>query len=553
MAEQKRKSQAEKAASAKKNKSGAKKTTNKKDAKNTGKQETVKKEREIPVRFITSVVYLGMFVLLLVIFLNPEGALTRLFENIILGLVGNVGYVVAIPGFLYLFFIHAFSGKRPVLMRSICVAAFILLCGGISHLILNPQNLSSGIEIMRELYIGGANGSTGGILCGGITMLVKLLCGTAITYILYILAAIFTLLGAMQITIPSIIRAIKNRPRPQWEDEEEEEPQEPAAVVVNHIAAKRIARIEQQRIKAEAQLIEEETLPADITPTQEKQEDKVSDMMRQIGAEIEAPVNAAAVPEKNAPTEDVEIPDFVAKTVKRKTKPIKDIPEEPIPSKMPELEHDTPQQAVPVVVKPKKVTAKESEEAAAKVAKEIAEAEQAAKVQYCYPPIDLLKSFGSGGIDGTSEMRENSRRLNETLASFKIEAHIINVTRGPSVTRYEVELEKGVRLNKLTTAADDIALSLGASGVRIAAVPGKISVVGIEVPNKAVTTVSLREVIDSGEFSKAKSKSSFAVGKDISGNCIVGNIAKLPHMLIAGTTGSGKSVCMNSIIISLLY
>ena len=150
-------------------------------------------------------------------------------------------------------------------------------------------------------------------------------------------------------------------------------------------------------------------------------------------------------------------------------------------------------------------------------------------------------------------MRENSRRLNETLASFKIEAHIINVTRGPSVTRYEVELEKGVRLSKLTTAADDIALSLGASGVRIAAVPGKISVVGIEVPNIAVTTVSLREVIDSQDFTKAKSKSSFAVGKDIGGNCIVGNIAKLPHMLIAGTTGSGKSVCMNSIIISLLY
>ena len=156
-------------------------------------------------------------------------------------------------------------------------------------------------------------------------------------------------------------------------------------------------------------------------------------------------------------------------------------------------------------------------------------------------------------MDGTDEMRENTRRLNETLASFKIEAHIINVTRGPSVTRYEVELEKGVRLNKLTTVADDIALSLGASGVRIAAVTGKISVVGIEVPNRAVTMVSLREVIDSSEFAAAKSKSSFAVGKDIGGSCIVGNIAKLPHMLIAGTTGSGKSVCMNSIIISLLY
>ena len=174
-------------------------------------------------------------------------------------------------------------------------------------------------------------------------------------------------------------------------------------------------------------------------------------------------------------------------------------------------------------------------------------------VAYCYPPIDLLKKPQSAAADGTEEMRENSRRLNETLESFKIEARIINVTRGPSVTRYEVELEKGVRLSKLTSASVDIALSLGASGVRIAAVPGKISVVGFEVPHQAVTMVSLREVIDSQEFTKAKSKSSFAVGKDIGGSCIVGNIAKLPHMLIAGTTGSGKSGCMNSIIISLLY
>ena len=172
---------------------------------------------------------------------------------------------------------------------------------------------------------------------------------------------------------------------------------------------------------------------------------------------------------------------------------------------------------------------------------------------YCFPPIDLLKPPARSTSDGTLEMKENSKRLNETLASFKIDAHIINVTRGPSVTRYEVELDKGVRLNKLTSCADDIALSLGASGVRIAAVPGKISVVGIEVPNRSVTNVNLREVIDSAEFNKSKSKSTFAVGKDIGGTCIVANIAKMPHMLIAGTTGSGKSVCMNSIIISLLY
>ena len=121
------------------------------------------------------------------------------------------------------------------------------------------------------------------------------------------------------------------------------------------------------------------------------------------------------------------------------------------------------------------------------------------------------------------------------------------------MTRYEVELDQGVRLNKLTNLADDIALALGATGVRIAPIPDKISMVGIEVPNKLVSPVHIHEVIDSRAFRDTPSKVAFAVGKDIGGNCIVGNIAKLPHLLIAGTTGSGKSVCTNSLIISLLY
>ena len=203
--------------------------------------------------------------------------------------------------------------------------------------------------------------------------------------------------------------------------------------------------------------------------------------------------------------------------------------------------------------KKEKVTQKDTEDSARQVAAEIEKNQGQQQPDYCFPPMELLKKPMRGAADGTEEMRENSRRLNETLASFNIDAHIINVTRGPSVTRYEVELDKGVRLNKLTGCADDIALSLGASGVRIAAVPGKISVVGIEVPNRTVTTVSLRDVLDSSEFTTAKSKSSIGLGKSIDGNCVVGNIAKMPHLLIAGTTGSGKSVCMNSIIISLLY
>ena len=535
MAEQKHKSQADKAAANKKSNNQKKDTKKTSVSVNTGLV-----DRKVPTRLITSVTFLFLFILLLVVFFKPEGAFVVFIESFVHGLVGRAGFVLSMIGFLYLFIIHAFSGKRPVIMRSVCIGAFILLCGCISHLSLKPHDLSSSIAIVGDLYRGGIDGTTGGLICGSIAMLFRWLFNDVLSYIILIIAAIFTLLGGMQITIPSIIRAVQNRPRPE-NTEEPEERQEPAAVVVNHIANKRIEHLERQKkLRDEG---EKQKLLQDLPKNVKSNPEKVADMIRQIDSDIDTPVSAASESVEYTPALDMPAP---AQEVTIES-----------PSKMPPLDINEvlpEEQPAPVKkVKPTKVTAKEADSAAETVSKEIEDAQKSNKPAYSFPPIDLLKLPGTGATDGTMEMRENSRRLNETLASFKIEAHIINVTRGPSVTRYEVELEKGVRLNKLTTAADDIALSLGATGVRIAAVPGKISVVGIEVPNRAVTMVSLREVIDSQEFAKAKSKSSFAVGKDIGGSCIVGNIAKLPHMLIAGTTGSGKSVCMNSIIISLLY
>ena len=517
MAVQKRKSQAEKAAAAAKSKKAKNTSTEKKKITDQQAQNV-----QIPNRLISSVVFLGLFILFMVIFFVPQGAIVTLLKSVIYGIIGDAGFIVAIPALLYLFLIHAFSGKRPVLMRSVCLGVFVVTCGCIYHLSSNPT-LPGGLELLVSLYTCGS-----GVLCGLLAMLLKWLCGTVISYILLILCALFSLLGGMQITIPSIIRAVQNRPRADWEDEEVEEQQEPAAVLVNHIATKRIEYMENRRNR----LLEQQENTSYSSQN-------AADIIRQIDSDVDSTVAAAVVPVCN--TEE---------HLNQTNETVSEIPPESMPPFEKEFIAEEP--AKPAV-KPEKVTAKEAQDSALQVAREIEEAAAVQKPAYCFPPIGLLKLPGGNTADGTSEMRENSRRLNETLASFKIEAHIINVTRGPSVTRYEVELEKGVRLNKLTTAADDIALSLGATGVRIAAVPGKISVVGIEVPNKAVTTVSLREVIDSQEFNKAKSKSSFAVGKDIGGNCIVGNIARLPHMLIAGTTGSGKSVCMNSIIISLLY
>ncbi len=530
----------------------------------------VPEENRLPARTILTVVSAGLFVLFLVIAIKPDGALLRLLQSILFGLIGKVGFYFAIPALLYLFLILVSSRKQPVKMRCISLITFVLLCGCVFHMIVNNQTFIGGFRVLGDLYTAGLHGYSGGIICGGIAMLIRWACGDVITYIILILGAIFALLAAMNITIPSIIRAIRNRPRDDWdEDEFVEVRPEPAAVVVNHIANK---RIEQKRQRREAQQMSfDDFVTIDEPVAAEKPErqapkrapkptvqapvdSKASDMLSQIESDISEPVSVAATPVIDSTPPEPHQPAAVL------PKKQEVLDEDLIPAQMPVYKPEAPipaapktQSQPPVPTVKEKVTAKDAAVSAVKVAEEIALSQAAPKQIYCFPPIDLLRRPPRSSADGTAEMRDNSRRLNETLESFKIDAHIINVTRGPSVTRYEVELDKGVRLNKLTTVADDIALSLGASSVRIAPVPGKISVVGIEVPNRAVTMVSLREVIDSPEFAKSKSKSSFAVGKDIGGSCIVGNIAKMPHMLIAGTTGSGKSVCMNSIIISLLY
>lgn len=246
---------------------------------------------------------------------------------------------------------------------------------------------------------------------------------------------------------------------------------------------------------------------------------------------------------------------FVANTTLHEApKPVTSVPEEPDMPVFPDpATAEAPEQEETIPSRKPKQTAEEIKQGVQEVSDEIDQTAALVK-RYVFPPIELLKK-PSGNKAGNSEssLRETAAKLEQTLKTFGVNVTVTNISCGPAVTRYEVQPEMGVKVSKIVGLADDIKLNLAAADIRIEApIPGKAAV-GIEVPNKENVMVSFRELIEDSEFKNAKSNITFAVGRDIAGKVKVADIAKMPHLLIAGATGSGKSVCINTIIMSILY
>ena len=200
-----------------------------------------------------------------------------------------------------------------------------------------------------------------------------------------------------------------------------------------------------------------------------------------------------------------------------------------------------------------KESKKQVETATANVEQEIKKSEEKRAKEYVFPPLSLLKHGKKSGGDSDAHLRQTATKLQQTLQNFNVNVTVTNVSCGPSVTRYELQPEQGVKVSKIVGLADDIKLNLAAADIRIEApIPGKAAV-GIEVPNKENTAVMLRDLLETDEFQNHESKIAFAAGRDIAGKVVVADIMKMPHVLIAGATGSGKSVCINTLIMSILY
>ena len=547
-------SQAEQAARVQKNKKAAR-ASNKSNAASTRKApDTAPKPPKISRQTLVGLINLALFFFMWGVGFSREGKLLLLTREALYGLIGIGALKVAVFCPLYLAAVFLHKKKKNVAFKTKSVILFVFCFGMLHHLLVNDATVAThGAAVVWQFYKQGILGASGGLLCGAAAFLLRWAFGKTFSLILVIILWLLALLAAVEITIPGIFHAAEKLIDEKVPGDNESNDEGPNA-------SERLVQFVFDLFKRR-RFYEPECDDEWDDEEDDGEEGYVvwdNPVTRFFSGKKRSKDSEPAFESEPEPVRKKEVRSDPNKV--RAAEPAKE-QESEIPATAPVHVPFFEEESVDVVptpaVKPdpavRKVTAGEAAASAKEVMEEIEKAKEAPKVVYQYPPIDLLKTPGRSSADGTAEMKRNSARLNETLESFKIDAHIINVTRGPSVTRYEVELDKGVRLNKLTTVADDIALSLGVTSVRIAPVPGKISVVGIEVPNQAVTTVVLREVIDSREFKMSASKSTFSVGKDIGGNCIVGNVAKMPHMLIAGTTGSGKSVCMNSIIISLLY
>ena len=461
-------------------------------------------------------------------YFQADAIVLNLLGDLLKGLTGY-GYWLAAPA-LALAGVNLLAHRgRPVALRTVCTLVTPVLLGAILHLFLYQGETVTGLgPMMKSLWADGLLLKSGGAVAGGLAAGMKRLVGTMVSVIVLLLLLAAALLAALRVSPRELVQ----RARDRVPYEPQPEPERPA----------RPERPRRQRPSVDVPL---DDAPAPREKTADRRSEPPEEPLpRKKGKGFFARKGDDVMTPDQVLRPQTPAPQTEAPTVQEPAaEPVQTPAQAPAQEPVPEKKSHRGQAAAQEVEQ-------HAQEVGQAIEEELAEPEEA----YQYPPVTLLdQNTDDNYTEVGAELRNNSRRLAQTITSFGVDAKPGDVVHGPSVTRYEFTLDQGVKLSKLTNLADDIALALGSGGVRIAPIPNKSSVVGIEVPNRVVTAVRIRDVIDSRAFAEHRSRVAFAVGKDIGGNAIVGDIAKLPHVLIAGTTGSGKSVCTNSLIVSLLY
>lgn len=491
----------------------------KKTTKNTGNSAKTEKtakpdvyaveRKQLALRKIAALLFAALGFLTVLGWFSNEGAAVRVMCNILKGFSGW-GFWLYAPAFFLAAIVLAFGSDRAPAWRAISALLVPVFIGALADLLFSKTVLPAE-GIFRTLFADGKAMYGGGVLGGGLAYYCEKALGTwGAGIVFFVLFTVFSL-SACGVTLIKLKHAFGDAAKPK------------------HLEESKTAKTEE--IKQETpKKRERRTIDIPLDDFDKNEDEKpFAAQKRRVKPEAKKAVSK---------TDDIE-----PLTVEEAA--------EIAGVKTPVTLSGNGTTAAAEIADPPKITKEDIAEEKAAITEIIASADNDGA--YERPPIFLLKKGHATAPKTDEEILENRDRLESTIRSFGVNATIVSTTHGPTVTRYDFELEQGVKLSRLTNLANDIALALGVMSVRIAPVQGKSSTVGIEVPNKLISTVYLRDIVDSPKFAGSRSNLTFAVGKDIGGEPVVGNVSKLPHLLIAGTTGSGKSVCINSLIISLLY
>ena len=483
-------------------------------------------------------ILVAVSILLMLSNFGAGGIIGSYISNLFFGLFGIVTYVFPV----FLFFMTAFmisNNKNPRVYRKMVgfLLMFVTVC---AFMQISTDGYYEGTTLEEYYRISSLSQSGGGVLGGAICNVTAKAFGVAGTYVILVVSAIISVVLVTQQSMFELMKKSgtkiyakvrleqerweKQKTAQETENSDELQLQQHKQGTRHSKIADGIAKMAALSKSALKKKEEEEKEPINFDDLHETEETEYIKNIEQEEKEGFTPQNAFPIHR----AEEVALWDLEELTIPKKTekKQQKDKEKEPEKKKLSSVKEN--QQI--------KVQQKEAPPAV-----------------YEFPPITLLKKGVGNGGDSDDHLRNTAKKLQETLHTFGVNVTITNISCGPTVTRYEVQPELGVKVSKIVSLTDDIKLNLAATDIRIEApIPGKAAI-GIEVPNKQNSVVMLRDLIQSEAFIKSKSKLAFAAGKDIAGKPVIADIAKMPHLLIAGATGSGKSVCINTLIMSLLY
>jgi len=534
-----------------------KKTNNK----NTRSQKPVKK---VVNPLMDEVIILVSFAICVIIFLANfgwAGSFGKIIAAFMFGMFGIVEYILPLVAFVMVIFVLSNKSNNIAKIKLIAfIVTIMLVCTFCQLICIKQVPFSSGID---KIYTYSSTTHYGGGLFGAIFF--KLFSAFGIVGS-YVLTVIFIIIGIVIVTERSFISGVKNRSKKVYDTAKGD------IASLKEVSLERHEKKEQQKVAKQEAKLEAKTEPVtevakeNILEEKKRRDKKVSGVSVTTTKIQQEPTKTVNKGELNVSREVLRSDEYasdifdVKKDKERVVVKLED--KEFVKNIDKALKEKLEFDNVAPVVEEKVIASKPVVEETKAVAPENLTKPTASKTvkktkekdTYIYPPVDLLnKNSNAKATNSESELKETAMRLQQVLQNFGVKVTVTDASKGPSVTRYELQPEQGVKVSKIVSLADDIKLNLAVSDIRIEApIPGKAAV-GIEVPNAETSSVMLRDLIESEDFKKNPSKIAFAAGKDIGGKPIISDIAKMPHLLIAGATGSGKSVCINTIITSILY